>query len=188
MSNSEYQYQCGGCVYYDFQGDYKKGYCSWYRSYYYPGDNCSHQKPVNATSGCYITTIVCDVLGLDDDCSLLNNLRSFRDNVLQKDAKFTPLLMEYDSIGPEIALLIKKDYEESKDDTLWKKYYDTYLVGTEQLVKENNYDGAINKYVEMVQVLKTYFGLDKVTSRNIAQYDFSNGGHGKIMTKKNGNI
>lgn len=76
MSNLEYQYQCGGCVYYDFQGDYKKGYCSWYRSYYYPGDNCSHQKPVNATSGCYITTIVCDVLGLDDDCSLLNNLRS----------------------------------------------------------------------------------------------------------------
>ena len=91
MSNLEYQYQCGGCVYYDFQGDYKKGYCSWYRSYYYPGDNCSHQKPVNATSGCYITTIVCDVLGLDDDCSLLNNLRSFRDNILQKDAKFTPL-------------------------------------------------------------------------------------------------
>ena len=39
MSNLEYQYQCGGCVYYDFQGDYKKGYCSWYRSYYYPGDN-----------------------------------------------------------------------------------------------------------------------------------------------------
>ena len=28
MSNLEYQYQCGGCVYYDFQGDYKKGYCS----------------------------------------------------------------------------------------------------------------------------------------------------------------
>ena len=112
----------------------------------------------------------------------------FIDNILQKDAKFTPLLMEYDSIGPEIALLIKKDYEESKDDTLWKKYYDTYLVSTEQLVKENNYDGAINKYVEMVQVLKSYFGLDKVTSRNIAQYDFSNGGHGKIMTKKNGNI
>ena len=74
MSNLEYQYQCGGCVYYDFQGDYKKGYCSWYRSYYYPGDNCSHQKPVNATSGCYITTIVCDVLGLDDDCSLLISL------------------------------------------------------------------------------------------------------------------
>ena len=24
MSNLEYQYQCGGCVYYDFQGDYKK--------------------------------------------------------------------------------------------------------------------------------------------------------------------
>ena len=85
-------------------------------------------------------------------------------------------------------MLIKKDYEESKDDTLWKKYYDTYLVSTEQLVKENNYDGAINKYVEMVQVLKSYFGLDKVTSRNIAQYDFSNGGHGKIMIKKNGNI
>lgn len=65
-----------------------------------------------------------------------------------------------------------------------EKYYDTYLVSTEQLVKENNYDGAINKYVEMVQVLKSYFGLDKVTSRNIAQYDFSNGGHGKIMTKR----
>lgn len=29
-----------------------------------------------------------------------------------------------------------------------EKYYDTYLVSTEQLVKENNYDGAINKYVE----------------------------------------
>ena len=40
-----YENQCGGCVYYDYQGDNSKGYCSWYRTYYYPGETCSHQKP-----------------------------------------------------------------------------------------------------------------------------------------------
>ena len=35
-----YETQCGGCIDYDFQGDNYKGYCSYYRSYYYPGDSC----------------------------------------------------------------------------------------------------------------------------------------------------
>lgn len=114
-----YETQCGGCEYYDFQGDYNKGYCSWYRAYYYPGDDCSHQSPkaTSSSSNCYITTIVCDKLGLEDDCSVLNTLREFRDNVMQQNFKYCKILFEYDVIGPKISEMIKNDTDTDKE--LW---------------------------------------------------------------------
>ncbi len=32
------------------------------------------------STGCYITTAVCHILGYEDDCTVLETLRGFRDN------------------------------------------------------------------------------------------------------------
>lgn len=179
---ASYETQCGGCTYYDFQGDDYKGYCSWYKCYYYPGDSCSHQNPrEQGSSGCYITTIICDVLGFEDDCSVLNNLRSFRDNVMQKNCRYFKLLLEYDVIGPKISQLIKEEYDKTQDKEIWIQFYNFYLVPTSNYVNENKNEDAITRYMEMISSLKEYFSLEDIDLNKIAEdYDMTNGGHGKL--------
>lgn len=179
-----YETQCGGCIDYDYQGDNVKGYCSWYKCYYYPGDTCDHQRPRESSNSCYITTMICNVLGYEDDCSTLNTLRDFRDHFLQKDSKYSELLMEYDSIGPTIAYCIQKEYQETKEKKMWIQFYNFYLSPTANLIREKNYEEAISRYKEMVHSLREYYGLTDLKEK-IPNYDISQGGHGKLKYLKN---
>ncbi|MBO5138312.1 MAG: hypothetical protein J6B89_01560 [Bacilli bacterium] len=176
--------RCGDCEYYQMpRNKYDKGYCEYYNTYYYPEDSCNHQKPMTNVSTCYITTMVCNVLGLEDDCEVLLNLRSFRDNILQRNISYIPILMEYDTIGPEIAKSINEEYRETNDQTICKGMYNKFLVPTSEMIAAKNYQGAIRKYMEMVQVLKEYYGI-QTPQQIIENYDNSQGGHGKIYTLK----
>lgn len=175
-----YENQCGSCRHYEFAGDNKKGFCTWYGSYYYPDDNCSHQS--TSAPSCYITTMVCGILGFKDDCEPLNILRGFRNNYLQQDVVYQPLLMEYDVIGPMIAENIEKQYCETHDRTPWEQCYNKYLVPTIDCIRQNNYEKAISQYTKMVNVLKDYFGLQDINV-NEEDYDFTVGGHGYIKKK-----
>ena len=47
--------------------------------------------------------IVVNVLGYEDNCELLETLRSFRDNYLKLNKEYIPMLMQYDNIGPIIS-------------------------------------------------------------------------------------
>ena len=89
-----YEGQCGTCEhFFECRGnwdkpydtnDSDKGYCDWYKTTYYPDDSCKHYfKRGDYRSDCYITTIVCEILGYDDDCFVLNSLRNLRDNYIQ---------------------------------------------------------------------------------------------------------
>ena len=178
-----YETQCGGCTYYDFQGDNCKGYCSWYKAYYYPGDSCSHQKPREASGSCYITTIICNVLGFDDHCPVLDDLREFRDHVMQKSENYKDLLQEYDSIGPDIAYFIEKEYEKTQDKEMWIQFYNFYLVPTANFVKKKEYHQAVYRYQEMVMALKEYFGIRDDVRTMVPNYDYTQGGHGKVKIK-----
>ena len=159
---------------------FPKGYCSWYQAYYYPGDKCSHQKPNGSSSSsfCYITTIICDKLGFDDDCVVLNTLRDFRNNTLQKNCKYFPILFEYDVIGPKIAEMIKNDT--ATDQELWVQIYNFYLSATANFHREGKTDDAVKRYQEMVVALKEYYGIKEQITEIAKGYDASQGGHGIV--------
>lgn len=37
------KYHCGSCEFFEWNGEkYSKGYCSWYKVYYYADDACDH--------------------------------------------------------------------------------------------------------------------------------------------------
>ena len=174
-----YETQCGNCMYFDYQGDNTKGYCSYYREYYYPGEECSHQekrRDSEESSNCYITTIVCDLLGFDDKCDVLETLRGFR-NKMQQDPKYKKILFEYDTVGPEIA----KNLFEDKEYDLAEGMYSTYILSTVALIREQKYDEAVKKYSTMTKALKEYYGI-KAETVVPANYDQKNGGHGKVLT------
>lgn len=174
-----YENQCGNCKYYDYQGDNTKGYCSYYREYYYPGEECSHQDPrqKSYSSGpCYITTIVCTLLGQKDDCEILRTLRKLREQ-MQQNPECRNLLYEYDTVGPQIA----KCLEEDKDYELANGMLDCYMIPTVYLTREGKYEEAIKKYATMTRALENYYGI-KFDEKVPENYDQKNGGHGYVKT------
>ena len=193
---STYYNKCGSCSHLNPNDKASGGYKYWcsYQRAYYPLDDsvCSHYDYDKSRdfdelyrqdnpSGCYITTIMCDILKYSDNDPRLNVLRRFRDEVLQKDKKYANILWEYDVIGPMIAKSLKEEKEEVAREiclNLYHKYL-TYMI---TYIETNNYDKAVLKYTEMVNLLKNTYGLNNIdiNSLNKNEYDFSKGGHGHI--------
>ena len=130
----------------------------------------------NSNSGCYLTTLVCEMLGFDDKCDVLETLRSFRGNFLQKDSKYKELLFEYDTVGPKIAKAIRED----EDYELINGMYNFYILPVVDEVKEKKYDSAVDKYVKMTRSLEDYYGI-KFDGKVPENYDYKKGGHGKVL-------
>ena len=115
---------CGDCIHLDWNNKERytsidRYYCDLKGKYVETKDySCwSYSEDKNRTkgndnsytpSGCYITTIVCNILAYDDNCELLTILRDFRDNYLKTNHNYIPLLLEYDKIGPLISEEINK--------------------------------------------------------------------------------
>ena len=184
-----YDKQCGSCdnfedakkkVPYDKSNpNYVKGFCNWYRCFYYPDDSCdNHYRPRGYTKDCYITTILCDRLGFDDDCDTLNTLRDFRNHILQKDEKYKPILFEYDTVGPKIAKEL-----EMEDIEIVEGLYNGFIVPIVNNIKNNHYNDAIVDYTTMTKCLEETYGFD-YTLEVPNNYDYKNGGHGKVKNYK----
>lgn len=129
------------------------------------------------SSGCYITTIVCDILGLED--SVLNSLRSFRDNIMIKDDKYKTLLAEYDIVGIIIANEIKKD---PINHILSSAIYENFIKVVSKYIEKKEYLNAIKIYTQMVKGLIKYYNITReVSSEEIQSLDIKKLGHGKII-------
>lgn len=131
-------------------------------------------------SGCYITTIVCSVLGYSDNCELLETLRSFRENVLKQNVNYIPILIEYDEIGPVISEKIS-----SKEDSykFCLELMKNYLIPCANLINNGNFEQAVSVYQNMVFYLNDYFGLEGITVDENKTYDLENLGKGRIRSQ-----
>ncbi len=108
-------------------------------------------------SGCYITTIICRILGYDDNCELLNLLRNFRENILKPNKEYLTLLVAYDTYGPQICdkLIASKESHQIAINLLYN-----YLLPCFELIKTHNFELAINKYQTMVNLLMRMFNIE----------------------------
>lgn len=180
-----------------FGGDYfciKKGengervnsdtYYRYCRDYSY--DECPIYKYNKPSSGCFITTVTCDILKKDDNHHIMNTLRNFRDNVLQKDCKYYNALKEYDVIGPKIAEKVLNDEDKIK---MANYLYLNYLIPVCGCVSLKKYDDAVLIYVKMMHKLIDFYGYREEYNRIVANnYDNYNPcteklGHGRVKTK-----
>lgn len=182
-----YEGRCGSCenfedpkgrgIPYDTGNPcYVKGFCTWYKVYYYPDDKCDthYRKRGSASSGCYITTMCHSILGMSDKSDTMQTVRSLRDNVMQKDKKYERALYEYDSIGPQIAERLK-----TEDKKVVKGIYNIHLLPIVKLIKKQKNEEAINRYRIMTYMLADMYGIE-IKSTIPEDYDYTKGGHGKI--------
>lgn len=126
-------------------------------------------------SGCYITTIVCEILGYDDDCELLTILRNFRDTYLKNNIEYLPILLEYDAIGPIISDNIAKRRDAYR---LCLNILSNFLIPCAKDIQNGQYATAIEIYKNMVLKLKEDFTIEGISINE--NYDINTVGKGRF--------
>ena len=179
---------CSECALYDSNGTPKWGdehYCSKKGKYLKPTTSaCSSFVKNNAKegyqrAGCYITTIVCNILGYPDDCNLLVTLRDFRENYLKQNSECLPLLIEYDQIGPIISDSIVND-PDAKITAIENTR--NFLIPCVEAIKAGNLDKAIEIYKSLVLLLKLKYALLRTPIDYTISEPLESLGKGRIRT------
>ena len=161
--------------------DHYRRYC---RDYDYR--DCSIYKYETSSSGCFITTVLCNILGLPDNHETLKTLRNFRDNVLKKDKLYKEILMIYDGIGPYVADALSND--EKKHEKA-KELYELSLKPIIEEIKNKKYDRAVKHYLYMTLYLISEYNLrDTYNALKDVDFGFMNfnqekAGHGRILSR-----
>ncbi len=162
---STYEYYCKN-------GGYK---CPWYEQAY------------GSSSGCFITTVTCSILGKEDNDPVMDSLRAFRDGVLQNAEEYDSVLKLYDRVGPIISF--KLFHDKDRNEKAAKLY--SKLSEFAEIANKGNHNEAAKKYIMMTLRLVAEYSVEK-EYRDIRDDDFGYkagefdrkvAGHGKKMTK-----
>lgn len=174
MSYSYSVCHCRDCVCMDLNDraryDNNKAWCSERRQYYNPNDNaCStyfryDESRKSVSGGCYLTTICCHILGMDDNNKYLKTLRDFRNDFMLSKKNLYILLIEYDVIGPRIANAIMED--PNKEDVA-NKIFENQIIPIVSDIEDMQYNTAIKKYENMTRILKDYYHVDDTITKKI---------------------
>ena len=141
-----------------------------------------YSKDKTSSGSCYLTTMMCNILELQDDNPFLTLMRAFRNNVMQKNEKYIPILVEYDIVGPVIANNLNKDPLKYQ---IASYSFFKYIKPICKLITEQKYDEAIGSYVEMTNNLKNLYSIDTaIQIEDINNADISQSGHGIYKAKK----
>lgn len=157
---------CNDCGAYDSNDTnrYGEGYCT-ERCQYYPKSDRACNKFYNKpdyVSDCFLTTAMCHIFGMTDDCYVLNTMRNFRDTILVNDSKYHTMLAQYEVIGPLISRCL---YNDSHRDEVADYYFENYIYDIIVSINNNgNYEEIVNKYVEMGYDMKRMYGISKEVS------------------------
>ena len=158
MSDWVIKYTCGSCKEYEYAGENYKGYCNYYRCYYFPDDSCNHWEESEYVSspsgGCYLTTACVEYYGLPDDCMELTTLRHFRDSYMAETAEGRLDIAEYYKTAPKIVEIINN---ESDKDSIYKKLYTETILPCVELINDEKFSEAHEMYKGMVKELQERF-------------------------------
>lgn len=169
----EFKGRCLTCVNFDLQeqGNNKMFKCQKYGRYMTCDDSCSKYSyncvRTNAMiedafkEPCYITTILCTILGYEDDCKYLTSFRIVRES-MKNHKEGRNILHEYDVYGPLIADKLHSDFNtDSKKTTEFAKLLEqNFLQYIDYLIGEKNYCEAIYTYYHMTLYLLGHYNIE----------------------------
>ena len=102
------------------------------------------------SSGCFITTAICDSFGKPDDCYELSMFRGFRDNWLLDQPDGKTLVAAYYEIAPKI---VRKINGLKNSAEIYRLIWDNYLQQCLECIEKENFKKCKNIYVRMVNEL-----------------------------------
>ncbi len=173
----------GGKYWDEKKGEYRSAcdpkcydFCEAYSRSNYARENMYENSRNHASSsGCYLTTITCKLLGYPDNNYYLNTLRKFRDEVMRENSEYIKLLLIYDNIGPIISYELERDVFGKK---IASVLFSRYIIPAVSAIEEEKYQMAIRIYKSMTDSLSEYYNI----STNIPldnNYDYDTLGHGR---------
>lgn len=106
------------------------------------------------SSGCFITTAVCQCFGKSDDCYEPTMFRRFRDDWLMKQPDGKALIAEYYATAPAIVSCIDgREHPADIYQQIWQRYLSPCLKHLEQ----EEYKACKERYIAMVCTLKAQY-------------------------------
>ena len=157
-------------------------FCRAYSRSSYESKNYEQYSKEHSNEGCYLTTIMCKILKVNDNNPYLNTLRDFRKNILQKNTNYKSLLVQYDVIGPIIANNLINDSMKYK---ISANSFSNYIMPITKLIKKNENEKAINLYVDMTNKLIKLYNINNIVTEDIINNaNIKESGHGIYKVKK----
>ena len=195
---------CAACTYLGEKTDYTgKYYCEKKGDYYYATDpKCSRfceaysrrnsarenmydnsESHLNNSKRCYLTTIMCKLIGYEDNNYYLNTLRKFRDTFMKTNSEYQQLLAIYDIIGPQVSQKLESDPNGKE---IANTFFNKYISNATMAIEANKNQSAINIYVAMTHALAEKYQIQIPDSKeiNIDEIDKTTLGHGKVRLLK----
>lgn len=151
---------CGSCVSMntnDYVGHKDHCYCTVRRQYYdlherkccyYEYDKYKDYYDLNHRW--HVVSAIMRKLNLKESYECISLLQNFRKNFIDKDNKYTHMLVLYDIVGPVIAECLFNDCDSYE---LCKKLCSEFLIDVIVMIKEGKNEEALKKYEEMVNLL-----------------------------------
>ncbi|PSJ32189.1 hypothetical protein UF10_01805 [Peptostreptococcus russellii] len=113
----------------------------------------SHNSGSSGSNGsfCFISTVICEYFGKDDNCVELSTLRGYRDNWLRNQPDGQQLIAEYYNNAPFIVSKLKT----SANYTYYCQYlWDNYLQPCLVFIENKQFESCKGLYIEMYQYLR----------------------------------
>lgn len=130
------------------------------------------------TSGCYLTTMICNILGYDDSCYYLNILRKFRER-----NKYNPyyqyLFLIYDIYGPLIAKKLSEDFNRK---SVAIDMITNYINEACLNIIDNNDENAKKLYIDMTNYLASLYGITISYDCLPSEFNIDKLGHGRFLS------
>jgi len=123
---------------------------------YKPQEECNtgESKSDDGGSSCFLTTACVQAQGLGDNCSILNELRVFRDTYVATLPSGASMLREYYSTAPMIVSAVNRSANRHRE---WQRIF-TEISSIVDLIRRSRYDDAVTAYGQLFERLQSSYG------------------------------
>ena len=144
-------------------------------------------EPRRDSESCYVTTIICNILGMPDNCEYLTWFRKLRDEYMVNSEFGLRLLYAYDTYGVQISEALENMYNDPKTREYVQNIIN-YIIVPQYLnkildnIKNGHYDIAVNEYILMSMRLGNVVGVSfQIPEVDVDTLDKTTVGHGRRL-------
>lgn len=119
-------------------------------------DSLNFRSKMARGGGCFITTAICELDSLPDDCEELTILRKFRDDYMLPDTEMAAMVREYYECAPAIVSRIRAL---PNGVAVFRILQQNYLLPAIVQIRNGDMESALTYYVDMVRVAQEYAQL-----------------------------